>query len=121
MIDSRLRGHALALPGVSEKTLLERSMFQVRGRTFATESWPEPGWAVVKLPLAEQRRLCALSIAVKPEPERGPTGVTLLRLVGINEELLVDVLTAAWRLAYGPDKARATARDASTGTPLRAG
>lgn len=106
MIESRLRAPALALPGVSEKILLERSMFQVRGRTFATESWPEPGWAVVKLSLAEQRRLQGLSLAIKPEPERGAAGITLLRLAAIDDDLLIDILDSAWRQAYGPEKAR---------------
>ena len=106
MIDSRLRHHAMTLPGATEKVLLERVMFQVRSRTFATENWPEPGWAVVKLPLEDQRRFQAASVAVKPELERGAAGITLLRLVGIDDELLVDILSSAWRLAYGPDKAR---------------
>ena len=108
MTDSRLRARAMALPGVTEKVLLDRSMFQVRGRAFATENWPEPGWAVVKLPLDAQRRLSAASLAVKPEAERGAAGVTLLRLTAIDDDLLVDVLTEAWRLAYG-EKSRGVA------------
>jgi len=96
-----MRAQAMALPGVTEKVLLERSVFQVRGRPFATENWPEPGWAVVKLPLDAQRRLSAASLAVKPEAERGAAGVTLLRLTAIDDDLLLDVLTAAWGLAYG--------------------
>lgn len=106
MTESRLREHALALPGVSEKIILERSMFQVRGRTFATENWPEAGWAVVKLPLSAQLAFGKLSVAVKPEPERGAAGITLLRLVGLEDEVLIDILAAAWRLAYGADKPR---------------
>ncbi len=104
MIDSRLRGPALMLPGVQEKVLLDRQVFQIRGRTLAAENWPEPGWAVVKLTLADQARFASLSPAVTAEPERGGAGVTLLRLVGLSDELLGDILTAAWTLAYETEK-----------------
>ncbi len=109
MIISRLRAQALALPGAQEKVLLDRPMFKVRGRTFATENWPEPGWAVVKLTIADQARFSALSLAVRAEPERGAAGITLLRLAGLDDELLGDVLAAAWSLAYGAEKARSIA------------
>ncbi len=90
----------MTLPGVSEKVILDRISFMVRGTTFATEGWPEDGWAVVKLSPADQKRLAA-SIAIKPEPERGAAGVTLIRLQGVGDALLQEVLTAAWALAYG--------------------
>jgi hypothetical protein len=106
-MQSRLRTCAMTLPGVSEKAILNRLSFMVRGKTFATEGWPEDGWAVVKLSPADQKRLSS-SIAVKPEPERGAAGVTLVRLQGVGDALLLDVLTAAWTLAYGG--ARAVAR-----------
>lgn len=103
MQPSRLRLCTLALPGVSEQSILDRSVFKVRGKAFATENWPEEGWAVVKLSLKDQKRLRAASIAVQPEGERGATGITLVRLSAISDELLTEVLTAAWRLAYGAD------------------
>lgn len=53
-MQSRLRGCALNLPGVTEKVILDRICFQVRGKTFATEGWPEAGWAVVKMALADR-------------------------------------------------------------------
>lgn len=99
-MQSRLRTCAMTLPGVSEKVILDRISFMVRGTTFATEGWPEDGWAVVKLSPADQKRLAA-SIAIKPEPERGAAGVTLIRLQGVGDALLQEVLTAAWALAYG--------------------
>lgn len=120
MIDSRLRGLAMALPGVQERVLLDRPMFQVRGRTFATESWPELGWAVVKLTLADQARFAALSLAVTREPERGSAGITLLRLVGLGDELLGDVLTAAWTQAYGAEKARGATTAITSGLSVNA-
>jgi len=106
-MQSRLRTCAMTLPGVSEKVILDRISFMVRGTTFATEGWPEDGWAVVKLSPADQKRLAA-SIAIKPEPERGAAGVTLIRLQGVGDALLLEVLTAAWALAYGG--ARTTVR-----------
>jgi hypothetical protein len=110
MQESRLRTCALALPAVTEKPMLDGLMFQVRGRTFATEGWPEAGWAVVKLAPADQQRLAAASIAITAEPgSRGPTGVTLVRLAGLDDELLSDVLAAAWQRAYVEVGGRASA------------
>lgn len=103
MQPSRLRVCTLALPGVTEQSILDRSVFKVRGKAFATENWPEEGWAVVKLSLVDQKRLCAASMAIQPEGERGATGVTLIRLTAIDDEMLTEALTAAWRLAYGAD------------------
>lgn len=113
-MQSRLRTCAMTLPGVSEKIILERISFMVRGKTFATEGWPEDGWAVVKLSAADQRRLSS-SIAIKPEPERGAAGVTLIRLQGVGDELLLEVLTAAWTLAYGGARVGARAQADAAG------
>ncbi len=113
-MQSRLRTCAMTLPGVSEKVILDRISFIVRGKTFATEGWPENGWAVVKLSPADQKRLSS-SIAIKPEPERGAAGVTLVKLQGVGDELLLDVLTAAWTLAYGGARARAQTQTNAAG------
>ncbi|MBP7703735.1 MAG: MmcQ/YjbR family DNA-binding protein [Caulobacter sp.] len=113
-MQSRLRSCAIALPGVSEKVILDRISFTVRGKTFATEGWPEEGWAVVKLSLADQKRLCA-SIAIRPEPERGAAGVTLVRLPAVEDDVLAEVLTAAWTLAYGDARSSSRADPAAAG------
>lgn len=95
----------MTLPGVSEKPILDRLCFSVRGTTFATEGWPEEGWAVVKLDPDDQRQFMS-SIAIRPESgERGAGGITLIRLQGVDDALLTDVLVAAWRRAYGGHQA----------------
>lgn len=115
-MQSRLRSCAMTLPGVTEKVILDRITFAVRGRTFATEGWPQEGWAVVKLAIPDQTRLTA-ALAIKPEPERGAAGVTLVRLQGIDDDLLTEVLTAAWRVAYGQTKDAGRSADAAAPSP----
>ncbi|SFI51539.1 MmcQ/YjbR family DNA-binding protein [Caulobacter sp. UNC279MFTsu5.1] len=88
-------------PGVQRKPVLETTQFRVGHKTFATLGWPSEGWAVVKLSLAEQRRVLAASDAFAREPgRRRNSGVTLVRLQGLDPELLADVLAVAWREAY---------------------
>ncbi|MBO9708853.1 MAG: MmcQ/YjbR family DNA-binding protein [Caulobacter sp.] len=104
-MESRLRACALSLPGVHETAVLETRVFKVRGKAFATEGWPEAGWAVVKLSPQDQKRLVAGSIALAPEPgPRGKKGVTLIRLKGADDDLISEVLVAGWQAVYGGER-----------------
>lgn len=100
---------ALSLPGVTAKAILDTQVFRVRQTTFATLGWPEPGWAVIKLSLGDQKRLLAQSSALAAEPgPRGKQGVTLMRLDAASEALVAETLRAAWsRLDGGRRRAAA--------------
>lgn len=101
MIDGQFRNVAGALPGVSQVELLDRLIFRVKGVNFATEHWPERGMAVVKLLPEDHARLTADLPAARREPgTRGRNGVVVLDLAGVDDDALVDILTAAWRRAY---------------------
>jgi hypothetical protein len=88
-------------PGVQQKSVLDTIRFRVGGRTFATLGWPTDGWAVVKLSVADQHKALFTSDAFTREPDhRRNSGVTLVRLEGVDPDILADVLGCAWRLAY---------------------
>jgi hypothetical protein len=92
---------------VQVQPVLDAVQFRVGGRAFATLGWPADGWAVVKLSPADQARALAGSEALTAEPgRRRGTGVTLVRLKGIDEAAMAEVLAAAWREAYRPERGR---------------
>lgn len=95
-------------PGVQQKPVLDTIQFRLGGNTFAILGWPADGWAVVKLSAIDQRKALFSSDAFAREPgHRRNSGVTLVRLKGVDQDLLGDVLACAWRLAYlGAGRAR---------------
>ncbi len=107
---------------VQVRSVLDTTRFRVGGQAFATLGWPEAGWAVVKLSLEDQASAMALSDAVSIEPRRPRgSGVTLVRLKGIDEDAMAYILTAAFRHAYAKAsntrsaKARGAAQGAAKG------
>lgn len=86
---------------VKAKPVLETVQFRVGARIFATLNWPQVGWAVIKLGLKDQADALALSDAVSVEPHRPRnSGVTLVRLKGIDEDAMAFILAAAFNEAY---------------------
>ncbi len=94
-------------PGAQARTVLDSVRFCLSGKAFATLNWPEQGWAVVKLSLADQKKALALSDGFSRELGRRRSGVTLIRLEAVSEAALAEVLAAAWREAYGAASPRA--------------
>lgn len=88
-------------PGAQARTVLDSVRFCIGDKVFATLHWPERGWAVVKLSPADQKKALARSDGFTRELGRRRSGVTLIRLAAVDELVLADVLTAAWRAAYG--------------------
>lgn len=88
-------------PGVQVRPIMESVQFRVGGKAFATLGWPAEGWAVVKLSGSDQAQALAASDAISLEPgRRRKSGVTLIRLKGVDEGFMAELLTAAWREAY---------------------
>lgn len=107
------------VPDVQRKPVLDTLQFRVGGNAFATLGWPSEGWAVVKLSAIDQRRALAASDAFARDPERRRnSGVTRVRLQGIDPAVLAEVVGAAWRHAYLGAKGRA-GRGAVKGLDLR--
>lgn len=87
-------------PGAVAKAVLDTVQFRVGGRTFVTLHWPERDWAVLLLPVLEQRKALARSDAFCREPGRRRAGVTRVRLKVVDEATMAEVLAIAWREAY---------------------
>lgn len=102
---------ALRLPGVVAVPILESVEFRVSNRTFATLGWPAAQWAIVRLSIDDQATALSRGRAFHAEPTpRGQRGVTLVRLRGVEEADLAEVLADAWRDAYRRGEAGAVDR-----------
>ncbi|WP_168072261.1 MmcQ/YjbR family DNA-binding protein [Caulobacter sp. SSI4214] len=90
-------------PGVQVRPVLDAVQFRVGDKAFATLGWPAPGWAVIKLSRKDQAKAIVQSDAVTVEPgRRRATGVTLVRLQGVDEALMAEMLSAAFGEVYSP-------------------
>ncbi|HEY3988447.1 MAG TPA: MmcQ/YjbR family DNA-binding protein [Acidobacteriaceae bacterium] len=95
------RRAALALPGATESAHMNHPDFRVAKKIFATLSYPDAAWGMVKLPPEEQRRL----IETMPEtfaPAAGAwgrQGSTLVRLAKAKPQVTTYALEMAWRMA----------------------
>ncbi len=88
-------------PGVQVRPVLDAVQFRVGDKAFATLGWPASGWAVIKLSRKDQAKAIARSDAVTAEPgRRRATGVTLVRLQGVDEMLMAEMLSAAFSEVY---------------------
>lgn len=110
---------------VQVRPVLDTTQFRVGGAAFATLGWPEDGWAVVKLSLKDQAAALALSDAVTIDPQRPRnSGVTLVRLKGIDEDAMAFILSTAFSHAYAnaararPAKGRGAALGLGKGAGL---
>lgn len=99
MTANDFRTLALSLPEAVESAHMHHPDFRVRGKIFATLGYPDKEWAVVKLSLAEQKRL------VRSEPATfqpvkgawGRRGNTNVYLPEAKIDVVRDILTLAWR------------------------
>ena len=102
---------ALGMKGAIESSHMDHPDFRVNGRIFATLH-ADMQWAMVKLTPEEQRRFVKGAPNVfKPENGAwGLQGCTAVRLDAVDEEMLGEALTLAWRTtaAKPPAKTRAT-------------
>lgn len=103
--------------GVRARTVLDAVQFRIGGKTFATLGWPAPGWAVVKLTPRDQAWALSICESATVEPgRRRKSGVTLVRLKGVDEGAMAEILTLAWREAY---RTAAKVRPAPAKEPAR--
>ena len=90
---------ALSFPEAVESAHQDHPDFRAGGKVFATLSYPEKGWAMVKLPPKQQ----VFFIEAEPgayEPAKGAWGLrgsTMVRLRNTDKASLRRALTAAWR------------------------
>ena len=97
MTPEAFRKLALALPDVEERSHHDHPDFRVGGRVFATLS-ADGSWAMVKLPVDEQARLCA-ELPALYEPFNGAwgrQGCTRVTLAKARKKDVDEAVKAAW-------------------------
>lgn len=93
------RSLALGLPEAIESSHMAHPDFRVRGKIFATLSYPDQKWGMVKLGPEQQEMFC------KTEPETflpvkggwGRHGATSVKLKAARKAIVQSALQAAWR------------------------
>ena len=101
MTAEKFRELALSFPETEEKRHMNHPDFRVRGRIFATLSYPDEHWGMVKLPPEQQEAFVALEPKAF-EPVKGAwgrQGCTSVRLEQVKESTLRRALALAWEEA----------------------
>jgi hypothetical protein len=99
MTAEEFRNLALTLPETSKAAHMGHPDFRVGGKIFATLTYPDEAWGMVKLTPQEQKAF------VRAEPEVfqpcsgawGRRGCTNVRLLVATQEVVHSALLAAWR------------------------
>jgi hypothetical protein len=99
MTANDFRALALSLPDATEQSHMDHPDFRVGGKIFATLDYPKPGWAMVKLPAAEQQLivLAAPKAFVPVKGAWGAKGATTVLLKAATRARVRDALRLAWR------------------------
>ena len=90
---------ALSMPEATEKAHMDHPDFRVGGKIFATLGYPDQKHGMVILPPEEQARLVKdrSDIFAPAKGAWGKRGSTTVRLDGIDEPALRQVMEIAWR------------------------
>ncbi|HEY2432380.1 MAG TPA: MmcQ/YjbR family DNA-binding protein [Vicinamibacterales bacterium] len=108
MTPAGFRRIALALKDVEEHAHHHHPDFRVAGRVFATLGYPDRAWGMVKL-TPDQQRAFSRDYPEAFAPVKGAwgeRGATSTRLKSLDEEMLGEALTLAWRNAVEAKPAR---------------
>jgi hypothetical protein len=94
---------ALAFDGVEEGRHMKHPDFRVKGKVFATLSYPDADWGMVQLMPEQQDDFMTLApAAFRPASGAwGRQGSTLVRLDAVALDVLENALAAAWRRRAG--------------------
>ena len=99
MTENNFRTLALGFPGAIESAHMNHPDFRVEGRIFATLSFPDKSWGMVKLTPGQQRSF----IKEAPDVFRpcngvwGQRGATNVHLASATPPVLRAALDAAWK------------------------
>ena len=101
MTANDFRRLARSFPETEEHAHMDHPDFRVGGKIFATLSYPDEGWAMVKLtPLEQEMFIKAQPTVFKPcNGVWGRRGATNVRLKSARKPTVRSALEAAWRLA----------------------
>ena len=106
MTPEEFRAAALKVPGAIEAAHMNHPDFRVNGKIFASLSYPDEGWGMVKLTPAQQRAF------MKEAPETfslcagawGKKGATSVHLASAKKRILSESLRAASRNILNANK-----------------
>ena len=108
MTAARFRRIALGLKDVVELAHHGHPDFRVGGRIFATLGYPDKNWGMVVLTPDQQRAFVRdyPDVFVPAAGAWGEQGSTTVRLATVDEEVVGEALTQAWRSAVekGPTR-----------------
>src|SRR3954452_2404638 len=106
MIADDFRRMALSFPETEERAHMKHPDFRVRGKIFATLSYPDAEWGMVKLaPEEQQNYLDAAPDAFEPASGAwGRGGATMVRLKAAKKTEVKKALETAWREIYDGKK-----------------
>lgn len=98
MTSNDFRRLALSFPETSESSHLGHPDFRVAGKIFATVSYPDKGWAMVKLTPEQQDEVVRGEPAVFAPVKGGwgRQGATQVHLKAARKTTLASALAAAW-------------------------
>jgi len=101
MTPEDFRRMALSFPETSKRSHMHHPDFRVAGKIFATLSYPDEDWAMVKLTPLEQEMFVKAhpAVFVPVKGVWGRRGCTSVRLKSARKAILRRALRAAWILA----------------------
>jgi hypothetical protein len=101
MTPNDFRKLALSFPKTEEGAHMNHPDFRVAGKIFATLSYPDKSWGVVKLTPVEQEMLVEAepAVFVPAKGAWGRRGSTTVNLKTAKKDVVRSALAAAWRLA----------------------
>jgi hypothetical protein len=98
MTPDEFRTVALSFPETEERSHMNHPDFRVRGKIFATLTYPDTAWAMVKLsPEQQQNYLTAAPEVFEPAAGAwGRGGATMVRLKPAKKTLVKKAIETAW-------------------------
>ncbi len=98
MTPDQFRRLALSFPETSESAHMAHPDFRVAGKIFATLSYPDESWAMVKLTTEQQEELVRTEphVFVPVKGGWGRQGATSVRLRAAKKGIVQQALAAAW-------------------------
>lgn len=122
MTPSEFRRLALGLPDTEEHEHMNHPDFRRSGKIFATLSYPDKTFAMVKLfPDQQEAMVAAHPATFRPVPGAwGQQGCTHVLLKTAHKEKVCEALTAAWeRAAPLPGKPKKPAAAKTSAAPAK--
>jgi hypothetical protein len=101
MTAADFRRLALSLPGAEERSHMNHPDFRVGGKIFATLSYPDEGWGMVKLFPDQQAEFVGAhpKMFAPVKGGWGKQGCTHVLLKAAKKELVREAMQAAWERA----------------------